>query len=490
MDQRRKGNQLPHNSINGLVRKSGVILLWIILWAVLAVVIDNEIFFPGPFTTLEAFVVLFTLEKFYISIGMTLLRVVGGFLVATCLAYSFAIVSTRHSWFREFIAPIVTLCKTVPLAAIVVVLLIWFGSGLLSFFVTFMVVFPNVYLNLLEGFANVPKDLLEMAKVFKMPRKNQYRYIYKPAIFPYLISALKVSLGMSFKSGVAAEVIGQTVHSIGERLYFNKIYLDTAGVFAWTIVIILLGFITEKVILKIAEKLFEIKEIKAKIDNTAQKNIKNQTNNTNTQEKGQIEKNKIEKVKIVDLSHQYQDKVLYNQLSLDFEENHIYCLNDESGAGKTTLLHLIAGLRTADAGKIEYVNSELSNSMIAMQFQEERLCGYLSAVSNILMTKELADWDITKVINLCSKVLGEKWINVPVDKLSGGMQRRTSLLRALLTDYPIILLDEPFTGQDSANKEMLIELIKTYKENRIIIIAIHEKEDIDKLGGEIISIKG
>ena len=164
-----------------------------------------------------------------------------GVLLGTC--------SYRYGWPEEFFAPVITALKSVPVASFVVLLLIWAGSGSLSFFISFLIVFPNVYVNTIAGLKSADRRLLEMAKVFGVSGFNRVCFLYRPALMPYLRSCVKVSLGMSWKSGVAAEVIGLPADSLGERIYMSKIYLDTAGLFAWTLMVILLSFFFEKAVL-------------------------------------------------------------------------------------------------------------------------------------------------------------------------------------------------------------------------------------------------
>ncbi len=94
-----------------------------------------------------------------------------------------------------------------------------------------------------------------MAPVFRMPLSRQIRYIYVPQLMPFFRSAFKLAIGMSFKSGIAAEVIGQPLSTIGNGLYLSKVYLETGELFAWTIVVVLISFICEK-ILSLLLKLF------------------------------------------------------------------------------------------------------------------------------------------------------------------------------------------------------------------------------------------
>ncbi len=106
-------------------------------------------------------------------------------------------------------------------------------------FIAFLVVVPMIYSSTLAGLKSADRRLLEMARVFSMPFWKRLRFIYIPAVLPYLMSGCRTALGMSWKSGIAAEVIGIPGQSIGEQLYYAKLYLDTAGLFAWTFVIIL-----------------------------------------------------------------------------------------------------------------------------------------------------------------------------------------------------------------------------------------------------------
>ena len=106
----------------------------------------------------------------------------------------------------------------------------------------------------LAGLENMDQKLLEMSQVFSMPFLKKVRYLFIPAVHPYLVSSCRTALGMSWKSGVAAEVIGIPKASIGEQLYYTKLYLDTSGLFAWTFSIILISAVFEFVFLTLLKK--------------------------------------------------------------------------------------------------------------------------------------------------------------------------------------------------------------------------------------------
>ena len=110
-------------------------------------------------------------------------------------------------------------------------------------------VLPIVYANMLEGIRQTDQKLLEMAKLFRVGAGRRLLYIYLPQLRPYLITACSVALGLSWKAGIAAEVIGIPDGSIGERLYEAKVYLNSADLFAWTVVIIAVSIAFEKLFL-------------------------------------------------------------------------------------------------------------------------------------------------------------------------------------------------------------------------------------------------
>jgi NitT/TauT family transport system permease protein len=155
---------------------------------------------------------------------------------------------------RDFLKPLVLAVKSVPVASFVILLLIWFGSRNISVIICMLVVFPILYLSTLEGLLSTDGKMLEMAKVYRMPRGRVIRYIFLPGLKPFFQSSVKLAVGMSFKSGIAAEVIGQPLHTMGNGLYQAKIYLETGELFAWTIVIIFISFIIEKILELVMER--------------------------------------------------------------------------------------------------------------------------------------------------------------------------------------------------------------------------------------------
>lgn len=223
------------------VRTVAILAVWILLWQAAACIIDNRIIFTGPIEVGRALLVQLHQEEFWRTVVSSSLRICGGFLAAFAAAVLTGIAASRLGLLEEFLEPAVTLLQSVPVASFVILALIWIGSRNLSVLISFIVVFPVIYRSTVQGMHSADCKLLEMASVFRIGPVRRFLYLYRPALFPHLLASSKTAFGMAWKSGVAAEVIGVPDCSIGEKLYMAKIYLSTAELFAWTLVLIVVS---------------------------------------------------------------------------------------------------------------------------------------------------------------------------------------------------------------------------------------------------------
>ena len=236
-------------------RRPLIILFWIFIWQLAAWLIHNNIILVGPADAGLALLRLIPTGEFWLSVVHSFGRISLGFLLAFACGLALGGAACRFPFLRELLAPLFSLLKSIPVASFVILALIWVGSRNLAVIIAFLVVLPMIYVNTLAGLESTDPKLLEMARIFRMPALKQFRYIYLPSLLPYLLSGCRVALGMSWKSGVAAEVIGIPDSSIGEQLYMSKIYLDTANLFAWTFVIIVISALFERLFLALLSAL-------------------------------------------------------------------------------------------------------------------------------------------------------------------------------------------------------------------------------------------
>ena len=212
----------------------------------------------GPIDTIVALKQMIFTGEYWNSILFSAVRIMGGFFAGSIIGILLAWLSYREKLVEDVLKPLITTLKAIPVASFVIILLIWAGNKILSLYISTLVVVPVIYLNTLSGLKATDLKLLEMAKVFRMPMFRKLHYIYLPSLYPFWHSSLQAALGMAWKSGVAAEVIGQPLGSVGNGLYQSKIYLETAELFAWTITIILTALILEKLMLAVLSKCIKV----------------------------------------------------------------------------------------------------------------------------------------------------------------------------------------------------------------------------------------
>lgn len=225
---------------------TGAVIFWIAVWQAASMALGQEILLVSPVSVLRKLAELAVTGDFWQSILYSFGRIVSGFLLALFIGILLAVLSYQLELFAIVLKPLIVVIKSTPVASFIILCLIWIPSRNLSVFIAFLMVLPVIYTNILQGIRQTDQKLLEMAWVFSVGLKKQVRYIYLSQMLPYLLSGCTVSLGLCWKAGVAAEVIGIPAGSIGEKLYNAKIYLNTSDLFAWTIVIIVISFVFEK----------------------------------------------------------------------------------------------------------------------------------------------------------------------------------------------------------------------------------------------------
>lgn len=187
-------------------------------------------------------------------------------------------------------------------------------------------------------------------------------------------------------------------------------------------------------------------------------------------------------IEISNLSKRYGDLMVLQDVSLSIPEGEATCIVGPSGLGKTTLLRLLMGLETPDSGEIH----GLAGKRFSAVFQEDRLCENLSALSNIAMVRRDKNRDIFRTAMAELGLAGHE--DKPVRELSGGMRRRVALLRALMADYDLLLLDEAFKGLDEENKVIAMNYTNTCNHGRTLVMVTHDEAEARYMGACILRL--
>ena len=222
------------------------VAVWLLAWQGLSMYIGQEILLVSPVSVVFRLAELFKDEGFWASVLFSFSRITAGFLLATVSGVLFAAFAAIFHRVEEFLAPAILFIKSTPVASFTILVLIWVSSRNLSVVISYLMVLPIIYTNVLKGIRSTDSKLLEMAKVFGISRRRRITYIYVSQVLPFFQSACLVGLGLCWKAGVAAEVIGIPKGSMGEKLYMAKIYFATPDLFAWTLTVIIVSLLFEK----------------------------------------------------------------------------------------------------------------------------------------------------------------------------------------------------------------------------------------------------
>ncbi len=188
-------------------------------------------------------------------------------------------------------------------------------------------------------------------------------------------------------------------------------------------------------------------------------------------------------IKFTRVSKRFQDKLLFEDLNLTFPEGRLTCLMGPSGSGKTTIINCILGLTRPDSGEVTGIEGKL----VAAVFQEDRLIEHWDAIKNV---KLVCDKSVTtkQVLEELKEVGLEEAIKKPVRDYSGGMRRRVAIVRAMLAQSELMILDEPFQGLDELLKEQVIDYVRRRTLGKTVILVTHDREEAERMGAELISL--
>lgn len=227
------------------LRKAGqhvlVALFWVGAWALAAAGVGKPLLLPGPGDTLQALAQLARTAVFWESIGMTLLRVMTGFLSAVVLGAALGALCYAIPAAEALLSPLRGIIRATPVSSFIILVLLWIRQGRVPAFISFLMVLPIVWTGVQQALLATDPMLAEMTRAYRFSWWKRLRYLYVPSVRPHFAAACMTGLGFAWKSGIAAEVIALPASSVGKNLYDAKIYLERAELFAWTLAVILLS---------------------------------------------------------------------------------------------------------------------------------------------------------------------------------------------------------------------------------------------------------
>lgn len=444
------------------------VAFWLVVWQVASMLDNSGILLCGPLDALLALCRLSCTQTFWSSICFSTLRIVAGVLLGYIIAGVLAAASWHTSTVRILLQPALLAIKSTPVACVVVILLIWTGAANVSVITVLLLVVPAIYFALCAGLDNMDAGRRELFEVFGVRGRRRFFALTWPAVLPYLQAASSTVLGMSWKAGIAAELIGVPAGSLGERIYQAKLLLETPDLFAWTFCVICLSWLFEHDAMALLRGTWPRA---AKLALRAPRDLRASGHGSSDAS-----------LRAQGLLIGYGAEPLCGPLGFSLGPSSCLCLQAPSGTGKTTLLRTMARLQKPLGGALENAARGCS-----MMFQDACLVEDLDALDNILLFARRG-FSRKDARDLACELLPKDALSRPVRELSGGQRRRVELARAFAAPGELVLLDEPFGGLDAQAHSCALAFVKRHGAGRIVVFTTHDANDAPALTAQVLEL--
>lgn len=427
-----------------------VAAFWLAAWMLVAALVAQPLILPGPGAVVVALLRLVCDAGTWAILAGSGARILGGLALAAVCGGLLAGISSRSRAFARLVAPALSFVKATPVACVVVLLLIWLGSARVSIAAVFLMALPGVYFSLVEGLTQADKPLEQMFRLHGVRGWRLFCAHIWREVLPFVLSCARAVIGMSWKAGVAAELIGMAVGTVGERIYQAKLLIETADLLAWTVLVVMASWACERVLVWLLRASGPAAWRAAVLSH------------------GRGLRGRAGAADVAELALAVGDRAPWapalDGLVLNVPAGGRICVMGTSGVGKSTLLALAAG----------------ECAPCSMVFQDVRLVEGASALDNVLVCAD-ARVDASSAAALLRLLVPGVDVHARVAELSGGQRRRVEIARALLCPGGAVILDEPFTGLDTAARDACAEVVLDLLVGRMLLLATHDAVDAQAL---------
>lgn len=431
-----------------------VAAFWLAAWMLVAALVAQPLILPGPGVVALALLRLVRDGGTWAILAGSGARILGGLALAAACGGVLAGISSRSRAFAHLVAPALSFVKATPVACVVVLLLIWLGSARVSIAAVFLMALPGVYFSLVEGLTQADKPLEQMFRLHGVRGWRLFCAHIWREVLPFVLSCARAVIGMSWKAGVAAELIGMAVGTVGERIYQAKLLIETADLLAWTVLVVAASWACERVLVWLLWASGSVAWRTA-----VRAHGRGSRGRAGSSAGGRA---------AAELALAVGDRASWapalDGLVLRVPAGGRTCVMGASGVGKSTLLALAAG----------------ECAPCSMVFQDTRLVEDASALDNVLVCADTRV-NASSAAALLRLLVPGIDVHARVAELSGGQRRRVEIARALLCPGGAVILDEPFTGLDIAARDACTEVVLDLLDGRMLLLATHDAVDAQTL---------
>lgn len=441
------------------------ILLIPVAWQLLSWQMAQPQLIPSFPDLIRALLRLVYSSGFLVSIGTTCLRACVGLLLSLAAASITAFLLNRSEAIRFLFMPWLSLLRSVPVISFILLALIFLNPEMIPLLIAFLTMYPLLTENLLKGLMNRRDSWKMLARQFHLNAWNRLFQINYPQLKPYLFSGLASAVGFGWRAIIMGEVLSQCVDGIGKRMKEAQVFIDVPELIAWTLVAIVLSWLTDKLISRLSDWQPSVRYRHSAVELQA---VSLQPND----------------ICLTDVSYSYG----VHHMNIILKAGKIYALSAPSGQGKTTLLQLLNGTLRPISGEISCLPGQTANL-----FQEPTLLPQLTAKENIMLGGA-AYYDRAileqQSLRLLTAFQLEKQAEMYPAALSYGQQQRVALARALMFPAGLLLLDEPFNGLDVELRQLVARFLVEWQQEKqaTVVFSSHHADEIKAMNAEVIAL--
>lgn len=439
--------------VKAVTAAGAVAAFWLAAWMLVAALVAQPLILPGPGAVALALLRLACDGGTWAILAGSGARILGGLALAAVCGGVLAGISSRSRALARLVAPALSFVKATPVACVVVLLLIWLGSARVSIAAVFLMALPGVYFSLAEGLAQVDKPLEQMFRLHGVRGWRLFCAHTWREVLPFVLSCARAVIGMSWKAGVAAELIGMAVGTVGERIYQAKLLIETADLLAWTVLVVAASWACERVLVWLL-----------RVSGPVAWGAAVRAHGHGLRGRAGAASDSAAAELALAVGDRAPWAPALDRLVLNVPAGGRICVMGASGMGKSTLLSLAAG----------------ECAPCSMVFQDARLVESASALENVLVCADVRV-DASSAAALLRLLVPGIDVHARVAELSGGQRRRVEIARALLCPGGAVILDEPFTGLDASARDATAKTVLDLLDGRMLLLATHDVADAQAL---------
>ena len=439
--------------VKAVAAAGAVAAFWLAAWMLVAALVAQPLILPGPGAVVVALLRLVCDGGTWAILAGSGARILGGLALAAVCGGVLAGVSSRSRAFARLVAPALSFVKATPVACVVVLLLIWLGSARVSIAAVFLMALPGVYFSLAEGLAQANGSLGQMFRLHGVRGWRLFCAHTWREVLPFVLSCARAVIGMGWKAGVAAELIGMAVGTVGERIYQAKLLIETADLLAWTVLVVAASWACERALVWLLQASGPV-AWRAAV----------RAHGHGQRGRARAASDGVAAGFALAVGDRAPWASALDGLVLNVPVGGRICVMGASGVGKSTLLALAAG----------------ECAPCSMVFQDARLVEDASALDNVLVCAD-ARVDASSAAALLRLLVPGIDVHARLAELSGGQRRRVEIARALLCSSDAVILDEPFTGLDAAARDTTAKVVLDLLDGRTLLLATHDANDVQAL---------